>query len=208
MGLSVRAKEGKAVTSSKNGGQTDLLARATAFASRVHAGQTRKGTDIPYIHHPLEAARICATLTDDEEVLAAAVLHDVIEDAGVTREELECEFGSRVADLVAAESEEKRPGRPAAETWRVRKEETIAHVRSATDPAVKLLCLGDKLSNMRAMRRDHAELGDALWQRFNQHDPEQQGWYYRSLVAALEREFGASAAWQELKGHVEALFGK
>ena len=141
---------------------TTVLDKAIGFAARAHAGQVRKGTSTPYILHPLEAAAICATVTDDLEVLAAAVLHDVVEDTGISIDQVEEEFEARVANLVTGESEDKREGLPAAETWRIRKEEAIEHIRSAEDPGVKIICLGDKLSNMRAIHRDFEELDEEL----------------------------------------------
>lgn len=186
---------------------TTVLDKAIGFAARAHAGQVRKGTSTPYILHPLEAAAICATVTDDLEVLAAAVLHDVVEDTGISIDQVEEEFEARVADLVAGESEDKREGLPAAETWRIRKEEVIEHIRSAEDPGVKIICLGDKLSNMRAIHRDFEELGDELWSRFNQKDPNQHAWYYRTLAEALEPVLAETAAWRELAAHIDAVFG-
>ena len=186
---------------------TTVLDKAIGFAARAHAGQVRKGTSTPYILHPLEAAAICATVTDDLEVLAAAVLHDVVEDTGISIDQVEEEFEARVANLVTGESEDKREGLPAAETWRIRKEEAIEHIRSAEDPGVKIICLGDKLSNMRAMHRDFEELGDELWSRFNQKDPNQHAWYYRTLAEALEPVLAETAAWRELAAHIDAVFG-
>lgn len=184
-----------------------LLDKAIGFATRAHSGQMRKGTSTPYILHPLETAIICATITDDEEVLSAAALHDTVEDTGATVDQIDAEFGPRVAALVAGESEDKREGLPSAETWRIRKEETIDYLEMTEDPAVKLICLGDKLSNMRAIHRDFEELGDALWERFNQKDPAQHAWYYRSLADVLEPDFGETPAWRELAMHIDAVFG-
>ena len=93
---------------------------------------------LPYIIHPMEAAVICASITDDEEVLAAAVLHDVLEDAGVTADEVEALFGGRVAAIVAGDSENKREGLPPAETWKVRKVENFEHITGASDPGVRI----------------------------------------------------------------------
>lgn len=105
----------------------------------------RKGSRIPYIYHPMEVALIVAQMTDDPEVIAAAYLHDVLEDTSVTPEELEQNFGSRVLSFVMAESEDK------SRTWRERKASTIAHLKRAPRE-VKLLTLGDKLSNMQQHR--------------------------------------------------------
>lgn len=187
--------------------ENTILDKAIEFATQAHAGQVRKGTSIPYILHPLEAAAICAIVTDDLEVLSAAVLHDVVEDTSATVDKIEQQFGARVATLVAGESENKREDIPVAETWRVRKKETIEHIKSTKDPAVKLICLGDKLSNMRAIHRDFEALGNELWNRFNQKDPAQHAWYYHSLDLALESDFGKTAAWRELATHIDAVFG-
>ena len=85
-----------------------MVARAIAFATKAHEGQFRKGTKRPYIVHPLEVGEIVATLTFDEEIISAALLHDTIEDCqGITREVLAQEFSERVAALVAQESEDK-----------------------------------------------------------------------------------------------------
>ena len=186
----------------------NLLEDAVAFAAQKHVGKFRKGSKLPYIVHPMEAAAICANFTDDVEVLAAAVLHDVVEDAGATVEELEEKFGSRVAAIVAGESEDKREGMPAAQTWKVRKLEGIEHVRNADDIGVKMVCLGDKLSNIRSIQRDFEELGDEVWQRFNQKDPAEHAWYYSSIADVLESDLGHTEAWQEYRERVEKVFAR
>ena len=78
-----------------------MIDRAIAFATRAHEGQVRKGTMRPYIVHPLEVGRIVSLMTDDEEIISAAILHDTIEDCEeVTDEVLRKEFGDRVTELV------------------------------------------------------------------------------------------------------------
>ena len=185
---------------------SSLLDEAIAFAAKCHAGQVRKGSKTPYILHPLEAASICATFTDDVEVLSAAVLHDVVEDTEATVEDVEKRFGDRVAMLVAGESENKREGMPAAETWKIRKEETIEHLKAAEDPGVRMVCLGDKLSNIRAIQRDYDRLGDEVWQRFNQKDPKEHAWYYKALAEAMKDDLGHTAAWIEYNQRVHSVF--
>ena len=100
-----------------------LLQRAIEFAAEKHAGQFRKGTTIPYFTHVMEAMEIVSRMTEDEEIRAAAVLHDTLEDTDTGKDELVRNFGQRVADLVAAESENKREDQPAEETWITRKME-------------------------------------------------------------------------------------
>ena len=186
----------------------DLLEDAVAFAAKAHEGQCRKGTELPYIVHPMEAAAICASITDDVEVLAAAVLHDVVEDTGVTVGELEARFGSRVAAIVAGESEDKREGVPAAQTWKARKAESIEHLAGAEDIGVKMVCLGDKLSNIRAIQHDYEALGDELWQRFNQKDPAEHAWYYSTIADVLQPDLGHTEAWREYRARVDEVFGE
>jgi len=80
----------------------NMIKEAAEFADRAHQGVFRKGTEIPYITHPMETAAIVTAFTDEPEMIAAALLHDVIEDAGVTREELEEKFGVSAAAPAAA----------------------------------------------------------------------------------------------------------
>lgn len=180
-----------------------LTAEAAAFAAQAHDGMLRKGTNVPYIIHPMEAASIAATLTDDEEILAAALLHDVVEDCGVTLQELRERFGIRVAQLVLSETQLSE-GDP-HKTWLARKREAIERIAQG-DRAVRIVALSDKLSNMRAIRRDYDHDGDRMFFRFHQHDKRRHAWYYRSCAALLKEEFGQTNAWNELSEHVEYVF--
>ena len=182
-----------------------LLEEAIIFAAQAHSGQLCKGTNTPYILHPLEAAAIVASMTDDLEVIAAAVLHDTLEDAHISVDEIAARFGERVAKLVNSETENKREDLPASETWLTRKQETVEHLRNEPDLAVKMVALGDKLSNIRAMYRDQLALGDQLWERFNQKDPNMHAWYYRAIAEATV-ELEKFPAWQEYTALVEKVF--
>jgi myo-inositol-1(or 4)-monophosphatase len=174
----------------------NLFNKAVAFAARAHDGQLRKGTNLPYIVHPIEAAAICASFTDDVEVLAAAVLHDTVEDTDATPAEVRELFGERTASLVASETENKRPDLPKSQSWRIRKEESLRELAAADDPAVLCLWLGDKLSNLRATARDCKLLGTPYWDRFNQKDPRAIKWYYVGVGEAL-RELKGCPAYEE-----------
>ena len=185
----------------------ELVSEAIVFAVKAHDGMRRKKSDAPYILHPMEASVIVGTMTDDQNVIAAAALHDVCEDAGIKIEEIEARFGKRVRELVSSETEDKRAELPPAETWRIRKEESLAVLKDADDIGVLMVWLGDKLANMRAIYRDHKEEGVAMWQRFNQKDPLEQAWYYRSIVELTEPLSG-TLAWLEYKTLTEIVFGK
>lgn len=182
------------------------IEKAIIFATHAHEGATRKGKDKAYILHPLEAMIIAAGVTEDEDVLAAAVLHDTIEDTDTTYEDIEREFGKQVADLVGNESENKREDRPKAETWQIRKQETIDELKHA-GRETKIITLGDKLSNLREIGRDYATVGDVIWERFNQKDKKMHAWYYGSLLKALEKEFGDIEAIREYREIMGRVFG-
>ena len=184
----------------------DLVSEAIVFATKAHDGMRRRKGEIPYILHPIEVAAIIGTMTEDQSVIAAGVLHDTVEDTDVTIEEIEAKFGLRVKELVASETENKREELPPEETWRVRKEETLAVLRDTDDISVLMLWMGDKLSNIRTVYRDHLVEGDAIWKRFHQSDVKEQAWYYRSILKYTER-LSDTLAWREYKMLVEKIFG-
>ena len=186
-----------------------LIDRAIRTATYAHSGAVRKGTAVPYILHPLEAAAIVtqviaeqrgtapdAMTPSDNFIIAAAILHDTVEDTDMTAEDIKTLFGPETAALVAAETENKRESLPAAETWKIRKTESIKHLAAASEEA-KLVAFGDKLSNLRAIAADHRRLGDALWERFNQKDPAEHGWYYGEMMMIFESSFSGTRCFQE-----------
>ena len=185
----------------------ELVSEAIAFAVIAHDGMRRKKSNAPYILHPMEAAVIVGTMTDDQNLIAAAALHDVVEDADIRIEEIEEKFGKRVRELVASETEDKRAELPPSETWRIRKEESLTALKNTDDIDVLMVWLGDKLANMRSIYRDFKIEGNSMWQRFNQKDPKQQAWYYRSIVKLTER-LSDTSAWLEYKTLTELVFGK
>lgn len=182
-----------------------LVEDAFAYALEAHRGCFRKKRRIPYILHPAEVAVIASTLTDDQEVIAAALLHDTVEDGGATFEEIRSRFGERVSSLVASETERKYRNLPGSETWRRRKEESLALLRDSEDPGVRMLWLSDKLANMRSFYREFLTEGDALWNGFNQNDPSAQKWYYRSVLE-LTSELSGTTAWEEYRNLTEKVF--
>ena len=184
---------------------TELLDRAIVFAVRAHAGTERRGKGFPYIVHPLEAMEIVATMTPDQELLAAAALHDTVEDTDVTIAQIQTEFGDRVAELVAMERDEPHQSRDSIENWRARKQTAIDRLARASRDA-KIVALGDKLSNMRAIARDYAEQGDNLWNLFHAKDRKDHEWHYRGLAASL-RELQETFAYKEFEQLINQVFG-
>lgn len=183
---------------------TSLLDRAICFAVQAHAGIERKGKGFPYIVHPMEAMAIVATMTSDQELLAAAALHDTVEDTDVTVAELQELFGERVALLVAHESDVPLEG-DASDTWHDRKTFAINLLKGA-ERDVKVVAMGDKLSNMRAIARDYAVIGDEIWNLFNVKDKAEHAWHYHGLADALS-DLSDTPAYQEFASLVKKVFG-
>ena len=188
---------------------TDLLDRAILFAVQAHHNTERRGKGFPYIVHPMEAVEIVATITPDQELLAAAALHDTIEDTDVTVEDIRREFGDRVAELVHAESDqingELFNGENEEETWHDRKQAAIDRLRQASHDA-KIVAMGDKLSNMRAIWRDYQVKGDELWNIFHIKDKASHEWHYRGLADSLS-ELSDTFAYQEFVTLIDDVFG-
>ena len=185
---------------------TELLDRAIVFAVQAHAGTERRGKGFPYIVHPMEAVAIVATMTADQELLAAAALHDTVEDTDITVEDLRAQFGERIATLVAQESDVMIENVSEEDSWHARKQAAIDRLAAAPHDA-KMVALGDKLSNMRAIARDYAEIGDALWNLFHTKDPKEHEWHYRGLAMALQ-ELQDTWAYKEFVALIDQVFSK
>ena len=185
---------------------SSLLDKAIVFAAKAHKDTERRGKGFPYIAHPLEAMAIVATMTNDQELLAAACLHDVLEDTDVTYEELKKEFGERVANIVKAESDEVFKNMSQSDSWKMRKQIAMDHLAKAPRE-VQMVAMGDKLSNMRAIFRDYRDIGEDLWLRFHVTDPRLHEWHYRGLAEALQK-LNDTEAYQEFLYLIEQTFGK
>jgi (p)ppGpp synthase/HD superfamily hydrolase len=141
------------------------LEGALRQAARWHAGQTRKSSDVPYIAHPMAVAWVLDRLAFDESVLIAALLHDVIEDCGATREQVSAVVGDTAAAYVAACSERKLDAAGNKRPWHDRKAEHLQQL-GAAPPAVRAIVLCDKWHNLFATCLD-LEAGATVWERFN-----------------------------------------
>ena len=184
---------------------TSLFDRAVNFAVKAHSGTERRGKGFPYIIHLMEAVEIVATITPDQELLSAAMLHDTVEDTPVTVADLRKEFGDRIASIVEAESDVHNEGESEHESWHRRKQEAIDRLTAAPLEA-KIVALGDKLSNMRAIARDYAQIGDGLWKLFHVTEKSEHEWHYRGLAHAL-KDLEVTPAYREFVYLIEEVFG-
>jgi len=160
---------------------------ALLFASKKHGGQTRKGTDVPYIAHLMGVASLVLDAGGDEGMAMAALLHDVVEDCGGASmlDEIRRRFGSRVAHIVDGCTDAYTSPKP---PWRERKEQYLKRL-ATEDSDTRLVSAADKLHNARAILTDYRESGESTWERFT---GKREGtlWYYRQLVKEFSRGKG------------------
>ncbi len=167
---------------------------ALVYATRIHGGQLRKKTKIPYIGHLLGVTAIAMEYGANETEAIAALLHDAVEDCGgaARQREIEEKFGRAVGEIVAGCTDTDQTPKP---PWQERKEKYIAHLATAS-ASTRLVSAADKLHNAQAIVHHLREEGDETWTRFKK-GKEGTLWYYRALVAAF-RKHGESPLTDEL----------
>lgn len=175
-----------------------LLHTAIEYAAIMHRNQYRKGTDVPYIAHPMEVLQILASNGCPIEVQIAGVLHDTVEDTDATFEDIDALFGSEIAELVKSDTEDK------SLPWTRRKEIAIENLKSHSLGAKQLIC-ADKLSNIKSIYHDMRIVGANIWSRFK-GSPSQTEWYYREIVKELAHDLNGSKMYEELKAYVNMVF--
>jgi (p)ppGpp synthase/HD superfamily hydrolase len=176
----------------------DIVEKALQTASQAHEGQYRKGTKIPYIIHPAAVGIILLKAGYSDDIVAAGILHDTVEDTILTLQDIAQEFGPEIAEMVAGCSEHDK-----SLPWEARKEHTIEFLKSAS-AAIRAVVCADKLHNIRSIISDYEQDGEEIWNRFKRGKVKQQ-WYYTSLVESLGTDY-TSPLLEELKKEVNRLF--
>jgi predicted enzyme related to lactoylglutathione lyase len=189
-------------------GYDELYEEALRLAATAHRSQPRKGSDLPYLTHPVHVSTILLRHGYPSEVVVAGLLHDVVEDQDVPLAEIEERFGSRIARIVNAMSERKvegnGPGCPGhARPWHARKQEAVRQIHRA-DPEAAAVKAADTLHNARSILLDLEQHGPAVWRRFNKGSEETLD-YYRQVVAAVRAKLGNHPLTAELAQAVEDL---
>lgn len=177
----------------------NIYEEALIYATVMHSGVTRKSGNLPYIIHPIEVSQIASTMTDDQEVLSAGLLHDVVEDTSGTMDDIRERFGDRVASLVEYETENKYKSEDANDTWFRRKSEALEKLAESDDINVKILWLADKLSNLRSLAAMYDMNGPSTWDVFHQKDPLMHKWYFSSVADDVEPYLKNTRAFKEFK---------
>lgn len=178
----------------------NIINTAITFAAKAHINQRRKGTDIPYITHPFAVGMMLQKAQCSEEVIAAGILHDTLEDTNVTYNDIVETFGVRVAKLVQAASEHNK-----SLPWEARKQHTINMLKDISSEELQVI-VADKLHNLQSIEADFQANGDSIWQRFNRGKRDQH-WYYASIVKALSSRKKEFKLIRELEREVKNVFG-
>ena len=176
----------------------ETILRAFMFSLRVHDGQTRKDGK-PYICHPFSVAMELAKNGADDDLICAGLLHDTVEDGGVSRAEIEKLFGEEVLRLILSDTENKDL------SWEERKSATIRALGDCDRKFAMLVC-ADKLSNIRDVLQVQKNEGEEVWKRFKRGRDSQE-WLYHSYVRALSR-LSDLKMYNEFKEIVQTVFNK
>lgn len=158
----------------------EKIIRALEVANRAHAGQLRKGTKIPYIIHPINTMGVAMRYTRDSDILAACLMHDIIEDVPdkYPVEKMREEFGETVTGYVLGVSEDKN-----IPNWRERKEGYLRHLTE--EPAgTAIVSMADKIQNLSDILRDYDEIGEKVWEKFYVGKDE-EFWYYDAVYQLM-----------------------
>jgi (p)ppGpp synthase/HD superfamily hydrolase len=176
---------------------------ALILAARAHRPQSRKGSDIPYIVHPVHVSVILLRYGFAEDLVIAGLLHDVVEDQDVTLEQIEAQFGAQVAEVVAAVTEQKEDETGQPRPWEDRKREALAHLREAS-PEILAVKAADVIHNTRTLADQVWQQGPAIWAYYHRGADESL-WYYRSMATIAGDRLGAHPIVDELGRAVQDL---
>lgn len=155
-----------------------LIERAARIAAIAHKDQVRKEGGIPYIVHPFMAARLLTVHGFSDAIIAAGLVHDVLEDTSVTEEVLRKELGSEVADIVSAVTNDD------SLSWEQKKLAYIENVRNSSE-GVKAVATADKVHNAESLLAAYALHGEALWGNFNT-GRDKKVWFEEEMLKMLK----------------------
>jgi (p)ppGpp synthase/HD superfamily hydrolase len=176
----------------------DLIEKALQVAAMAHDHQYRKKTNIPYITHPIAVGMILMKAGYDDELIAAGILHDTVEDTPLTLKNIEETFGPKIARIVEGCSEpDKTLG------WEVRKKHTIEYLKTAP-LEIRVVACADKLHNIRSISDDYEQMGEDVWTKFKR-GKDQQKWYYQNVLVSMGLQSSFNLL-EELEMEVNRLF--
>ena len=177
----------------------ELLEKAHRLMLKAHGKQVRKTDGSPYIIHPMMVAKKLARLGFNDEVIAAALVHDVLEDTDMNEQQLRQELGDKVVDIILPLSEDK------SLEWETRKKKYIQDVKNGS-PEIKAVSIADKIHNLESIIETYKTMGSDIWSKFNR-GKEQKMWFEHEMLKAFQESWDhpMSAEYEKLLKQVEKL---
>jgi len=169
---------------------TSRIEKALNFSAQKHNCQIRKSSKLPFIIHPFSVMLLLSEYTENENILVASLLHDILEDIeDYNYENLEKEFGQKIANIVKGVSEDPtliNSEMGSKKSWQARKENYLKNLENDKFESL-MICAADKIHNLRSMTRIYQEQGAEMWRDFNA-PLEKQIWYYQSVIEVLKQK--------------------
>lgn len=181
---------------------TPKINKAIQVAAICHKNMIRKGDGTPYISHPFAVAMIVAQYTNDEDIICAALLHDVLEDVSekiYSKKQMKKDFGPRVVEIVEGVSEEKDASMSKAEekrTWIERKKKYLKNLEEDSKGSL-MVCAADKIHNMQSTIDAYQLKAEEIWEVFNT-SKENKLWFHTEVTKIIEKRLKTSIV-KELK---------
>lgn len=184
---------------------TNRLDSAIRKAAWAHeqAGQHRKDTDIPYIIHPVGTMMIASSVTNNEDILIACLMHDVLEDVDssiYSQEQMRADFGDHVVEIVKDVTKDG-----SQDDWRLRAEAYLERLTTKASGEAVVVSASDKIHNLLSILSDYEEVGDQLWQRFSTKNSIDQLWWYESILIVIKKRNAPTKLCAKLERQVESL---
>lgn len=184
---------------------TDRLDKAIRIAAEAHNAkpQYRKGTKIPYVVHPFGVMLIASEVTEDEDILIACLLHDILEDVEpqvYSESNMQKDFGDRVVSIVKDVTKDDTE-----KDWLKRSKLYLKHLEEQAKPEAVIVSAADKIHNLHSILIDYATEGEKLWQRFSTKSSADQLWWYEQIHSVLLKR---NAPWRlvvQLDVHVSNM---
>src|SRR5665647_836503 len=166
---------------------THRLDKAIRIAAWAHEQQLqhRKGTDIPYIIHPFGVMLIASNATDDEDVLIACLMHDVLEDVDSSiydEQAMRADFGDRMVAMVKDVTKDD-----SISDWHERSRAYLDHLENEASDEAVIVSTYDKIHNLVSILVDYETHGEGLWTRFSTQSAADQLWWYESILAVATK---------------------
>lgn len=166
---------------------TERLDRALKKAAWAHeqADQHRKGTDVPYIIHPVGVMMIASNATDDEDILIACLMHDVIEDVDssiYSKDQMRADFGDRVVSIVLDVTKDSH-----TKDWHKQSQSYLYHLENNAGSEAIIVSASDKIHNLQSILVDFENYGDDIWQMFNTKNSSDQLWWYQEVLKVVKK---------------------